>query len=154
MSYATVAQVQARVPYYTISDASKVTAAMVQGYIDQVSAEVDSAVVGHGVSVPVTAPSYWLSSLSETVIIGATARLLKAAYPPMGSDVANPNADREWLTYEKRIAALVTGDGIPPGVITSENDEDYEGLFDIIEQPIDAFSERERLLNQALRGDV
>lgn len=115
MAYATVEQARELIPQYTIGVSSRPTITQATAIIDATSSEIDVALSGAGLSVPVVAPSYFVEWLSQLNKYGAVAAILKAMFP----DAVGPDDTPAYAFWEKRyregLKAISDGSMIPGG---------------------------------------
>lgn len=69
-----------------------------QDIIDGVSFDIDTKLLGCGLTAPVTSPPAFVSYLKALATWGATAEYLKARFVDQGG----PNSESSWSFYEKR----------------------------------------------------
>ena len=119
MSYALLARVQGMIATITIDASSVPTSTQATQMIDDVSDEIDAVLGGVGVSVPVTAPSWFLNRLALLNSYGAAAMILKSAYPEASGPGENP-AYAFWESrYKEGLKAIRSGQDVPASLITS-----------------------------------
>lgn len=98
MVYATFEQVSSRIARLDLDDLTPVTQNNVELFADDVSAEIDSALVALGYGVPVTEPTWFMNRLRSLCSDGAAAITLKASFP----DAKGPGEQPAYAYYEKR----------------------------------------------------
>lgn len=124
MSYAAVSDVQGlnakRTAYST---STKPTLTQVQGFVDQISAEIDAVLAAKNVATPVTAPASFVTFLLGTNALGAAALAEAAEFPEFdGGPGFTPQAQRYWAMYQSRLDELKLGAAIDPAVTVSDAD--------------------------------
>lgn len=136
--YTTLAKVQGMLPAFTLDGTSVPTSTQAQVLIDEVAAEIETVLAGAGVTVPVTTPDYFVTRLSILNAYGATAAILKAAYPEATGPGENP-AYAFWESrYKMGLAALRKGEDVPldqvqagPSTYFTRNPDEEEILGDL-----------------------
>lgn len=104
MSYCTVADVQAlnagRTDLYTTT--TNPSTAEVQGFIDQIAADIDAVLAANGIVTPVSPSNNYLKFLNS---MGAAA-LAEAAIALKGNGGDNDPRNWRWDTYKERLEQL------------------------------------------------
>lgn len=121
MSYAQLADVQARIPLFAISGTSRPNSTQVQGFLDQRAEEIDAAIRSRGIATPVT-DAAWTTELLGLNAKAAAGDTMNAAFPSdagPGSTALGPSLLRE---YNQRLIDIRRGNGIPIGVSVAEVD--------------------------------
>lgn len=144
MAYATEVRVEALMGQFPISDSSKPTTTQVAVIIGQVDALVDAALATQGLTVPVTAPAYFLEFVTGWSTNGVVAQVLRSGFP----DVIGPGeqpAFRYWQRlFDDVMVGIKSGDLIPadavragifvaPSTYLTRNPDENEDLGDIAE---------------------
>src|SRR3972149_715127 len=103
MAYAVIADVQALFPKFPVGAATKPTTTQATAIINDVSAEIDSALAGAGYAVPVASPSWFVDYLGLVNQYGAAAAILKAMFPDAaGATDQNPSIYAFWESRYQR----------------------------------------------------
>lgn len=121
MAYCSQAQVQALLATFTIDDGSNPKSSQVTQIRDMVAAEIDGALSSQGVTVPVTAPAYFLTDITLLSALGTAAYVLLAAFPASQGINSNSQGSVFWKSYQDRLTAFRKGIGIPPTGTPGEN---------------------------------
>lgn len=121
MPYALIEDVQGmnarRTPYST---STTPTREQVEGFITDISAEVDSALSAAGVFTPVSTPAAFVSALKRLTTYGAAALAEMAAFPEQDRGQASSSqGDRYWAMYQSGLKGLKDGSGINADAPTS-----------------------------------
>lgn len=116
MTYASVDAVQALIPHIQLTATSRPTLTQVQGFLDRLSAEVDGALASRGITVPITTPAYFLTSIDNLVSMGAAGQALMAALPGQGGPTTGGQGREYWNHYVEMLKAYRRGEGIPTEV--------------------------------------
>lgn len=93
-----------------------------QQFLDSVAGEIDAALSGRGIPVPVTlatAPQSFLDFLEETNAIGAAAQIVAALFPQAAGPASSTYQDFLDRQYEQRLVSLRRGEGVPDVVSPS-----------------------------------
>ena len=103
--YVSVADLQARMPQFTLKTDSKPSIADAELLLGDVEAEVDAILTNLGYVVPVTGA---LSTriVQSIVCDGAIARILRARSAGVGGDAAGKSAELAQKCYDDRLKAL------------------------------------------------
>lgn len=109
MSYATVDDVQRRMPQFTLTSSTKPTLESAQMFLDDTHAQVDSAVEGMGYVVPITGAKS-VAQMREIVCQCTIAKILNARGAAVGTDAAFQTADRAQARCEEMLKALADED--------------------------------------------
>ncbi len=104
-SYATVEDVQRRMPQFQLTTQSRPTLDTAQVFLDDTTAQFDSAMEGLGYVTPLTGPKA-LAQAQEIVSQGTIAKILYARAAAIGSDVTVASADRAMKQYEHALELL------------------------------------------------
>lgn len=105
MAYATLDDVQRRMPQFTLTGVSLPNTDAAQLFLDAVHAEFDSAVENLGYRTPLTG-SKSLAQAKEIVSQGCIAKILFARAAAIGTDVAVKSAERAQGQYDKALERL------------------------------------------------
>lgn len=100
-------------------DAGAPTEVQAEAIIASVSAEIDVVLAARGITVPVTEPAYFLSSLLPVNAHGAAARILRSWFPDAVGPGEQPAYAYWQALYDGAIEAMKDGSMIPPGAPTS-----------------------------------
>lgn len=110
-AYCTLAQVMAlnaqRSPY---AHDTVPTRAQVEAFMDEIAAEIDTALGANGVTTPVTTPATFLTTIARLNAVGAAALAEQTGYPDSGE---GSNAQRYWDQYQTGLERLYKGEGVP-----------------------------------------
>jgi len=110
VAYCTITDVQTLNPKRTYNVSSTPTQPQVETIIDQVAAEIDTVLLGRGISVPVTSPTQFVAFLKGLNAHGAAAMAEMGMYPEASGMGATPHGQRLWNIYNKMLDRLRTGD--------------------------------------------
>lgn len=113
----------------SLSETTRVTAEDLDGFILDVEAEIDVALMAVGYAAPYTETGAFLTWLGKLASDGAAATLLKAWF----TDTSGPNSENSWNVFERRYrdglkgirdrtmipVALGEGRGSLPGGLTA-----------------------------------
>ncbi len=119
MAYASLPDVQALIPKFSIDASTKPNTVQATGIVTQISAEMDSVVSGAGYAVPVATPAWFVDALKLLNCYGAAATILKAFFPDATGPDETPAYAYFAQMYRDGLKRLSTGDGIPPDAPTS-----------------------------------
>lgn len=129
MSYATVTDLKAVIPFLTISSSTVPTLVQVTAIVDDTSSEIDTVLAGRGIAPPVASPDYFVDRLRLLNSYGAAAATLKAFFPEHTGPGEQP-AFAFWETrYREGLKALRTGDDIPTSMGEGESNVKPSGYF-------------------------
>jgi hypothetical protein len=103
--YATVDDVQARMPQFLLTSTSKPSIEQAQVFLDDAHAHLDGALSNLGYMVPVTGPIS-LSLVREAVSDRAICRILTARAAAIGTDVAFQSATKHCEAYTQFLTDL------------------------------------------------
>lgn len=107
MAYAAIADVRAINPKRTYDASSTPTATQVEGFIDDIAAEIDVILAGRGLTTPITEPADFLAHLVHVNAVGAAARAEFAMFPEADeSPAGSPQGSRLWGQYQEYLRAL------------------------------------------------
>jgi hypothetical protein len=144
MTYGVICDVEGLMAQFTISGTTKPDDTKAGVILDDVSDEIDVVLAAYGLTVPVTAPAYFLAWLGLLNAYGATAAILKSMFP--GS--TGPGENPAWAFWEKRYreglaglkdGSLIPGEAVPaaafpdPSTYLTRNPDQDEDLGDIAE---------------------
>ncbi len=115
MAYATLDDVQRRMPQFTLSAITKPNSETSQIFLDDVHAEFEAAMENLGYRLPITG-SRALAQSKEIVCQGTIAKILYARAAALGTDVAVKSADRAQKQYDDTLKKL--GDPESPVELT------------------------------------
>jgi hypothetical protein len=121
VAYATVTDVENLNPQRGRYDVKTVpTRQQVEGYLEQIAAEIDSVLAAQGLSTPVSAPATFLTFITRLNALGAAAQAELGAFPEAeGSLGGSFSGARYQRMYEAGLARLVKGEAIPPAAGTA-----------------------------------
>jgi hypothetical protein len=105
MSYATVDDVQRRMPQFTLTPTTKPSVETAQVLLDDTHAQFDSAVEGMGYVVPITGAKS-IAQAREIVSICTIAKVLFARGAAVGTDAAFQTAEKAQARCDQMMAAL------------------------------------------------
>lgn len=105
MGYATIDDVQRRMPQFTLSPLSKPNIDASQVFLDDTIAQFEGAMENLGYVVPITGARS-LSQVKEIVCQGTIAKILYARSSALGTDVAVQSADRAQKQYDTALKML------------------------------------------------
>lgn len=100
MEYATLEDVQRRMPQFQLTAVSKPTVDSVQVFLDDTHAQFDAAMENLGYVTPISGAKS-LAQCREIVCHGTIAKILYARSAAIGTDVAVQSADRAQALYDK-----------------------------------------------------
>lgn len=103
--YATIQDVQARMPQFKLQADSKPTSADAETFILDVEAETEAALANLGYVIPITGAGS-LAIVKSIVCAGAIARILSARAAAVGGDASVQSAIRAQEFYDGRLKAL------------------------------------------------
>jgi hypothetical protein len=137
--YATLDDVQRRMPQFQLTETSKPNIETAQTFLDDTHAQYESAIEGLGYVTPITGPKS-LAQSKEYVSQGTICKILYARAAAVGTDVAVQSAERACKQYYDALAMLadpnsplelsdaetteemMDKDGLPPmGLLVDEN---------------------------------
>lgn len=123
MAYATTSDVQRHMPSVvgTLGASSTPTSTEVEAFLDATYGELNSALASKGYTVPVTTPNYWLEDLTALNAIGAAAYALAVAFPQEAGPGQVAEAPVLMGIWERRLALIRAGKGIPNDAPRSAN---------------------------------
>lgn len=105
MAYATIGDVQARMPQFTLTPTSKPTIADAETFIGDVEAEIDAALTNLGYILPGTGP-IGLTIVKAWSAQGTIARVLTARAAAVGGDAAIVSAQNAQKLFDAKFLAL------------------------------------------------
>jgi hypothetical protein len=105
MPYATIDDVQRRMPQFQLLPTSKPSIESAQVFLDDCHAHFDAAMSNLGYVIPLTGKRA-LSQAREIVSQGTIARILYARGAALGTDAAFQSADRAQKQYDDALKAL------------------------------------------------
>lgn len=105
MAYATLDDVQRRMPQFQLTATSKPSTEPAQVFLDDTHAQFDSAMENLGYVVPITGERA-LAQCKEIVCQGTIAKILYARAAAVGTDVAVHSADRAQRQYDDSLKNL------------------------------------------------
>lgn len=97
-AYSTSARVEKLMTKAQVGAGRPLDTVDINEFLEDVSAEIDTAFASRGFSVPITAPDYLLRWVEKVAIEGAAATALKALY----QSASGPNSEGAWAVYERR----------------------------------------------------
>jgi hypothetical protein len=109
MAYASLQDVQNRMPQFMLSPVSKPTQDTAQVFIDDTQASFDAVLTNLGYVVPLTGARS-LAQAKEIVSQGAICKILHARAAAVGTDVALQSAERACAAYEHALELLADPD--------------------------------------------
>lgn len=104
-TYATLDDVQARMPQFALTAVSKPSMAQAQVFLDDSHAHLDAALSNLGYVIPIVGPIS-LSQVREAVCDRAICRILHARGAAVGTDAALQSAEAACKRYDKFLADL------------------------------------------------
>ena len=113
MSYATIGDIRAKVSIRTIDGNSDPSVQEVVSYIDQIAADIDTALAGQGYDVPVSASSTTAFSWLGLCNAYGAAMLTEAA---SAKGKESPHLEFLERQYERRLKQIMDGEITLPGV--------------------------------------
>jgi hypothetical protein len=105
MAYASLQDVQNRMPQFTLTAVSKPTQDTAQVFIDDTQASFDAVLENLGYKIPLTGARS-LAQAKEIVSQGAICKILHARAAAVGTDVALQSAERACTQYEHALELL------------------------------------------------
>jgi hypothetical protein len=109
MPYATLDDVQRRMPQFTLLPTSKPNTDTSQVFLDDVHAQFDAALLNLGYAVPITGARS-LAQCKEIVSQGTICKILYARAAAVGTDVAVQSAERACEQYSTALKLLADPD--------------------------------------------
>jgi hypothetical protein len=97
-AYSTSARVEKLMTKAQVGAGRPLETVDVDEFLEDVSAEIDTAFASRGFAVPITAPDYLLRWVEKLATEGAAATTLKALY----QSPSGPNSEGAWAVYERR----------------------------------------------------
>lgn len=131
MPYASLADVQARMPQFSLTAISKPALNDAQIYLDAKASEVDGALVNLGYVIPITGEQA-VSWVRETVCFGTIAMVLYARSAGVGGDQALLTADRMQKLFADRLAALADPYNKTVELVDAERTDDRDEKPDTV----------------------
>jgi len=111
MAYCTITDVQGLNSQRTYSATSNPSLTEIDDFMTQIGNELDSVLLGRGLTVPVTAPASLVGALKLANAQGAAALAEMAMFPEAaGTPGGSPHGQRLWVMYKEFLAWLKTGD--------------------------------------------
>lgn len=104
-NYATLDDVQRRMPQFKLDAATKPNIETAQVFLDDTIAQFESAMDNLGYVIPITGARS-LAQCKEIVSQGVICKILHARAAAVGTDVALQSADRACKHYDDALAAL------------------------------------------------
>jgi hypothetical protein len=105
MAYATVNDIQARMPQFELSSSTKPSLASADAFRGDVEADLESLLSNLGYVVPITGTRS-TSMVKVLVCYGSIARILMARATAVGTEAAFKSADRAQAYYDQQILRL------------------------------------------------
>ena len=105
MAYATLDDVQRRMPQFALTTATKPNLDTAQVFLDDTHAQFESALENLGYVIPLTGARS-LAQAKEIVSQGTICKILHARAAAVGTDVALQSADRACKQYEHALELL------------------------------------------------
>jgi hypothetical protein len=105
MPYATLDDVQRRMPQFQLTATSKPAADSAQVFLDDTHAQFDAAMENLGYKIPITGARS-LAQSKEIVSQGAICKILYARAAAVGTEVTMQSADRACKQYENALKLL------------------------------------------------
>lgn len=127
MAYATLDDVQRRMPQFQLTTATKPNMDTAQVFLDDTHAQYEAALENLGYKIPLTGARS-LAQSKEIVSQGTICKILHARAAAVGTDVAMQSADRACQQYERALELLA--DDKSPIELT-----DAERTDDAVEKP-------------------
>lgn len=110
MAYAAITDVQALCPQRpTYSSTTKPTSTQVEGFITSIASEIDTALAGRGLTVPVTTPAEFLAYVTHINALGAASLAERAMFPAAVGPGATPSSAVLWKQYQDGLKYLKEG---------------------------------------------
>ncbi len=149
MAYADIADVNGLIAKFPPSATSAPTTTQATALITEIDNEVNVALSSVGVTVPVTAPAYFLGWLGLVVSYGAAAAILKSMFPASSGPAETPAYSFWEKRYQEALKQIRSGDAIPdeitagglyaaPSTYFTRNPDEEEDLGGIAEPPFKA----------------
>ena len=104
-SYATLDDVQRRMPQFALTEVSRPNLETAQVFLDDTHAQFDAAMENLGYVIPITGARS-LAQSKEIISQGTICKILHARAAAVGTDVAMQSADRACGQYEKALQLL------------------------------------------------
>lgn len=117
MVYAVTADVDNLIAKFPRTSSTKPTTTQTSLIISDISNEIDVALSSQGVTVPVTAPSFFVDWLGLLNGYGAAAAVLKSMFPDSQGAAESPAYAFWEKRYQDGLKSLRDGTGIPTDVI-------------------------------------
>lgn len=119
MSFATVADIQRLMAQFPITSSGKPTSTQIESILADTEHEVNTHLSSAGVTVPVTAPDYFLNWLGLLASYGATAAVLKSMFPNATGPAETPAYAFWEARYKLGLKGIDDGTLVPSDLITS-----------------------------------
>ena len=114
MAYAVIADVTELLAQFTLDANSSPSTDQATNILSDISDEIDTALASKGISVPVTAPTYYKDALGRLNAYGAAAAVLKSMFPDATGAGETP-AYAFWEgRYKRGLEGIKNGTLIPP----------------------------------------
>jgi hypothetical protein len=123
MAYASLADVQNRMPQFVLTAVSKPTADTAQVFIDDTQASYDAVLANLGYVIPLTGARA-LAQSKEIVSQGAICKILHARAAAVGTEVALQSAERACAQYQHALD-LIADPNSPVELGDAERTEDF-----------------------------
>lgn len=120
MPYAVIGDVQGMMAQFTISATTKPTTTQAEAIIEDISYEVDTHLAAAGVTVPVTAPDYFLAWLGRVTGYGSVAAILKSMFPAASGAGETPAYAFWEARYRAALKGIDDGTLLPAGVTSTD----------------------------------
>jgi hypothetical protein len=125
MPYATLDDVQRRMPQFQLTPTSKPANDAAQVFLDDTHAQFDAALINLGYVTPITGPKS-LAICKEIVSQGTICKILYARASAVGTDVAVASAERACKAYDEALKALADEKN-PISLVDAEFTDDLVG---------------------------
>jgi hypothetical protein len=113
---ATVEDIERLMAQFSISATSRPTKPQIDTIILDTEHEVNTALSGANIMVPVSSPQYFVNWLGLVVSYGATAAVLKSMFPSASGPAETPAYAFWEARYKAALKGIVSGDLIPGDV--------------------------------------
>jgi len=118
MAYSTSTIIQGLLAQFTLGASSKPTDTQIGTIIAEVDADLNVALAGQGIVVPVTTPAYYVTWLEGVSAAGSAARVLKSMFPNTTGAGETPAYAFWQKIYTDALAGIKSGAMIPPDAIS------------------------------------
>jgi len=118
MPYCTITEVQGQNPKRTYSATSTPTTTQVTEFVTQIANEIDSILLGMGITVPVTTPTELVGFLELLNAYGAAALAEMAMFPESTGPGASVHGQQLYTMYQAGLKRLEGMSAAGGGVVT------------------------------------